>query len=211
MYFIRLHLKFRYLDAIGDCCTSKTCSPALLERIKVPKSARARSAVSQTKKAPKKGVPHLPTQEILTEWRLQAWVRNHSDSTWGPLGLLSEELIDFLSSIGSISDYDSLKRLFAHRWGWWESYGHEIAEVICPLVIPYTPIPPKRRERKRKAAEIDSGEAISNAASASRSTRPRPPTLAPAANSAASPVVPTSRRPLFYPVPPTQGRPGQKY
>jgi hypothetical protein len=81
------------------------------------------------------------------------------------------QLLDFLSSIRPIPDYNTLKRLFAHRWAWWESYAREIAEVLCPLDIPYTPVPPKRRQQKGKAAEIDPLEPTSSAASVLPSTR----------------------------------------
>lgn len=141
-----------FSEPIVPCCSSQTCSPALLDRVKVHKSSLPAS--SKTKKAPKKGVPHVPTQERLWDWRMQVWARDCLDSSWGPSGLLHDTHIDFLSSIGSISA-EALGQLFSHRWGWWNTYGDELSKLICSLDIPYEAIPAKPRAKKRKAPDTD--------------------------------------------------------
>ncbi|KAG9093303.1 hypothetical protein FRC06_011575, partial [Ceratobasidium sp. 370] len=57
--------------------------------------------------------------------------------------------------ISPISTSEVLKRLLENEWGWWPTYGHELAQVVCALKTPFTPAPHKPRKSKRKAAELD--------------------------------------------------------
>ncbi|KDN49102.1 hypothetical protein RSAG8_02455, partial [Rhizoctonia solani AG-8 WAC10335] len=146
--------KNKPIKPLGPCCSSSMCNPMLLNCIQAPKPSR--SSHSNKPKTPKRGVPHLPTQEILTNWRGEIWDRDHDGSTWDASGILSDSLIEFLSSIGSISTFGELERYLSYRWGWWDTYGEELADKICDLDIPYTTVPSKSRPLKRKAVELDS-------------------------------------------------------
>ncbi|QRV91157.1 DEAD/DEAH box helicase [Ceratobasidium sp. AG-Ba] len=134
-----------------ECCSSQVCSPSLLDRVKPPRMLRAKN---QANKAPKKGLPHAPTQERLVIWRMQVWRRDRSRAKYGASGILSDDWVDFLSSIGSIRDRDLLKDVFGQHWGLWDTYGKELSDILCQLDIPFTPAPPKPRGTKRKAQNV---------------------------------------------------------
>ncbi|KAF8595438.1 P-loop containing nucleoside triphosphate hydrolase protein, partial [Ceratobasidium sp. AG-I] len=104
------------------CCD--LCEPALLEQLGPPKASRFVS--SGHKRAPKKGEPHRPSQEVLVAWRQTIWQRDFSLMSWGPSGVLSDDLIDILTTIGPLKDPEELKKLLAHRWGLWDRYGKEL-------------------------------------------------------------------------------------
>lgn len=133
------------------CCLAKTCSPELLDKIKpLNRPPTTRPTI---KKSPKKGVPHLPTQAELITWRSRIWDQYHLHATWGAEGLLGDDLVDFLASIGPIDDVDTLERYLSPRWSWWGHYGDDLAQLVVRLKTPYTPKPSKpRNPGKRKAA-----------------------------------------------------------
>lgn len=147
---------FNLLEPTGPCCSARTCSPELLNLIKV---SGLRQTQPQLKKAPKKGVPHLQSQQDLTAWRSQIWYRDHSGASWGSSGILSDDLVDFLASVGPIVDHKALGHLIAHRWGWWEEYGHELADLVAQLHTPYTPTLPKSRSSHKRKASTALGNA----------------------------------------------------
>ncbi|KAG8689305.1 hypothetical protein FRC09_012478, partial [Ceratobasidium sp. 395] len=134
------------VEPIVECCTN--CDSSLAKCIQPPKRAR----VSQPRgtRKPKQGIPHRLTQIELTNWRDKVWTRDYPGVSWGSSVILSDDLVDLLSSVGSIATVESLKRLL-DKWGWWETYGNELAQVVYPLDIPFTPAPPRpTKSRKRK-------------------------------------------------------------
>ncbi|KAG9123572.1 hypothetical protein FRC07_014689 [Ceratobasidium sp. 392] len=140
-----------FSEPIVECCTN--CSSSLADRIQPPKQAHP-SGQRPTRK-PKQGVPHRPTQVELTNWRERVWARDYPGVSWGASVILSDNLVDLLSSVGRITTLETLKRLL-DEWGWWETYGNELARVVYPLDIPFAPAPPRpARGRKRKTAEPD--------------------------------------------------------
>lgn len=160
----------------GPCCSAATCNPELLDNLKPPSPPQAPSTpTTKVKKPPRRGEPHLSTQKALVTWRSRIWRDYHSGASWGASALLSDDLVNYLASIGPIPDYDTLKAWFAHRWGWWDDYGHDLATLITQLHIPHTPLPSKTTtSQKRKAPALDDPPSSSKSrASASSSKRTR--------------------------------------
>lgn len=102
------------------------------------------------KKAPPKGIPFKPTQKALIQWRNEIWKRDYTGVTWTSASILSDSLVEFLSSIGSISDRDTLSQLISRKWMWWERYGDELAELVLSLKTEYHPLPSSDKKSKRK-------------------------------------------------------------
>lgn len=100
---------------------------------------------------PTKGIPFKPTQKELVGWRHEVWKRDHDGATWSSAGILSNSLVELLSSIGPITERESLKQLLARRWLWWDRYGEELTALILRLDTKYEPIPAENKKTKRKA------------------------------------------------------------
>ncbi|KAG8744394.1 hypothetical protein FRC12_014801 [Ceratobasidium sp. 428] len=170
-----------------ECCSSQVCSPSLLDRVKPPRMLKVKTKAN---KSPKKGLPHAPTQERLVRWRMQVWRRDRSRTKYGPSGILSDDWVDYLSSIGSINSRELLDDVFGRHWGLWPVYGQALGDIILQLDIPFTPAPLKPRGKKRKA---DSTATITETPQATPTGRmpnlhPYYPAPTPVATSGSNPI-----------------------
>ena len=95
-------------------------------------------------------------QEALHKWHTSVYARDHAYSLYGPSGILSDETIDVLSSIGPVKSIDTLQWLLEGQWAWYEWYGSEVYSVLSSLNIP--PLVPKPKKTTNKCfaeTEID--------------------------------------------------------
>ncbi|KAG9124444.1 hypothetical protein FRC07_011616 [Ceratobasidium sp. 392] len=180
----------------------ESVQPVALRSNQTPRMLRVKNKAN---KSPKKGLPHAPTQQQLVGWRMQAWRRDRSKAKYGPLEILSDDCVDFISSIGSIKDRELLNDVFGRYWGFWDVYGQELGDVICQLDIPFTPAPPKTQGTKRKAENSATATVAPQATSSQPPPHSHRPVLSPA-HPVATPSSSNQRsvRPRFNVHPPAQ-------
>ncbi|KAF6752222.1 hypothetical protein DFP72DRAFT_1133992 [Ephemerocybe angulata] len=134
------------------CCDN--CSPELLDR--------TRPAPPQTDKRssnPKRGVPNEDVMEALHLWRVEIAKRDHSKALISGLGLLSDDLVELLSSLGPIATEAALVKLVGAKWVWLGKYKTELFNKLTSLSIP--PMIRKPRQTpatKRTIAEVETGD-----------------------------------------------------
>ncbi|KAF5342587.1 hypothetical protein D9611_001979 [Ephemerocybe angulata] len=134
------------------CCDN--CSPELLDR--------TRPAPPQTDKRssnPKRGVPNEDVMEALHLWRVEIAKRDHSKALISGLGLLSDDLVELLSSLGPIATEAALVKLVGAKWVWLGKYKTELFNKLTSLAIP--PMVRKPRQTpatKRTIAEVETGD-----------------------------------------------------
>ncbi|KAF8869269.1 P-loop containing nucleoside triphosphate hydrolase protein [Infundibulicybe gibba] len=105
----------------------------------------------------KRGEPNEMVRAILFEWRAMVMARDFSDALFGVSGILKNEMVDLLSSVGPINSVDHLERVLAGRWTWFSTYGRELSERLQALTIPLPQAKSKARSAKRATTE-DTGE-----------------------------------------------------
>ncbi|CCO28716.1 hypothetical protein BN14_02714 [Rhizoctonia solani AG-1 IB] len=130
---------------VAKCCSN--CSPELLTETDPPKQLSSTRA--PIKKAPKKGVLHVPTLQKLFAWRSKVFDRDYPGVSWSSAAILSDKLAETLASAGPIGDEQTLKGILP-GWGWWDDYGLELSRFVIPLCTPFVRLPPKPQTHKRK-------------------------------------------------------------
>jgi hypothetical protein len=76
--------------------------------------------------------------------------RDFEDAVFAPSGVLSNERVENLSSIGFIGRLNELERVVGANWPWFGQYGDELLEELKKLNIPpMQPKSPKKRVEKR--------------------------------------------------------------
>lgn len=78
-------------------------------------------------------------------------------SLFGASGILKDETLDLLSSVGPISSRTKLSETLADQWKWEAKYGDELFRYISRLPIPpFQELPKKPRAKKRALeGEVD--------------------------------------------------------
>jgi hypothetical protein len=70
---------------------------------------------------------------------------------FGVSGLLKDETLDLLSSVGPFPSRERLEKVLAGQWKWYSRYGEELFVLLSSLKIPpMKPLPKKSRIMKRK-------------------------------------------------------------
>ena len=76
--------------------------------------------------------------------------RDFEDAVFAPSGVLSDERVENLSSVGFIDRLNELERVVGVDWPWFGQYGDELLKELKKLNIPpMQPKPPKKRAKKR--------------------------------------------------------------
>ncbi|KAF5313671.1 hypothetical protein D9611_010068 [Ephemerocybe angulata] len=135
------------------CCDN--CVPALLDQTR-PAPPQSEKRASN----PKRGVPNISVMVALDEWRVKIAKRDHSKSFFTGSGLLSDDMVELLSSIGPIESLLVLKKLMKGKWLWSDRYATDLFDELTRLEIP--PMVPKPKPNakaagpaKRTHAEVD--------------------------------------------------------
>ncbi|KAJ7586278.1 hypothetical protein C8J56DRAFT_742127, partial [Mycena floridula] len=92
----------------------------------------------------KKGVPQKSTQDKLYEWRSMVYKRDFRRSLFGPSGIMKDETISLLSSVGPIHLQKVLEKVLAGQWTWYERYGDELLAWLMTLNMPPMVLKPKK-------------------------------------------------------------------
>ncbi|THV07053.1 P-loop containing nucleoside triphosphate hydrolase protein [Dendrothele bispora CBS 962.96] len=129
-------------DPTVPCCDICDCS--LLNRTRP-----GRYKAPSRRKAVVQGVIYQPSQLELHSWRVAIHKRDFKSARWGYTALLSDATVEFLSAAGPINSKEELKRMLAHKWGWWEKFGDELwAKISSMNIPPMVPLPKNNRKRK---------------------------------------------------------------
>ena len=144
--FVRL-LTF-LADPIVPCCD--LCDPTLLDRTRpAPKVNQPKAMTMKT------GIVNKTVRSALQRWRSRIWQRDFKDALFAPSGILSDECIDNLSSVGPIGRLNELERVVGMDWPWFGQYGDTLLEELEKLNIP--PMQPKQQKKaeKRTVSELE--------------------------------------------------------
>lgn len=80
--------------------------------------------------------------------------RDFEDALFAPSGILSDDRIENLSSVGPIGRLNELERVVGADWPWFGQYGDALLEELKKLNIPpMQPKPQQKRAEKRPAHE----------------------------------------------------------
>ncbi|KAJ7590265.1 P-loop containing nucleoside triphosphate hydrolase protein [Mycena floridula] len=139
----------------APCCD--LCDPSLLDRIRPssPLQIPRQSSV-------KKGVPQKSTQDKLHEWQSMVYKRDFRRSLFGPSGIMKDETISLLSSVGPIHSQKVLEKVLAGQWTWYERYGDELLAWLMTLNMPPMVLKPKKPRGIKQApqAAVDMPAAV---------------------------------------------------
>jgi hypothetical protein len=97
----------------------------------------------------------------LDKWRDDIWERDHCGAGYSSTVILSNPLIELLSSIGPIWSQKHLSEVL-DGWGWWDTYGAELYQHLSHLNIPPLRIIPSEKSSKRKAPPQSSADDTSS-------------------------------------------------
>jgi len=101
------------------------------------------------------------------------WDKDYSESLFGPEGILSDEIVDTLASVGPIVRLAELERVVGSQWAWFGQYGDSLLEALLGMSIPaLIPKDPKPRGTKRPQAALQ--EKAGKAATSSDKENERP-------------------------------------
>ena len=199
-------------DPSVPCCD--ICHPELLNRTRP-----ARSETVKRKPQVKFGLANSDVEDALHEWRKRVWAQDFKNAMFGPTGILTNETVALLASVGPILSLKQLETIVGENWPWFGKYGDNLlTELISLNIPPMIPKPPQPRRTKRAATN----ETVTNVGGGKRhrtlpdnqaSTTPTPVKFvnAPGPSSTLStlpshpfyPYPSTPVRPLGPPFPPT--------
>ncbi|KZP05646.1 P-loop containing nucleoside triphosphate hydrolase protein [Athelia psychrophila] len=134
------------------CCD--LCCPELLNKtrpgIVLPAQHQARIM---------RGQPYMPVQIQLNAWRFDVRRRDFTRSMFDASGILKDESLELLSSVGPFPTRKRLSDVLAGQWKWEERYGDELFELLTVMDIPpMKRLPTKPRGTKRVVEEESDGE-----------------------------------------------------
>lgn len=136
-YVLRQHLAPKV-----PCCD--LCSPELLNQTR-PGPPQAETRASTVRR----GIPNQKVMAALNEWRVALKKSDFKRAFWGASGILNDDLIDLLSSIGPIETKEDLERLLKGKWSLLDKYGDSVFKVLTEL----GPLPPMRPKPKGKSTK----------------------------------------------------------
>ena len=96
----------------------------------------------------KLGLPSNIIEDALHEWRKRVWAQDFKNVMFGPSGILTDEILTALSSVGPILSLKELELIVGENWPWFGKYGDNLlTELISLNIPPIIPKPPKRTKR----------------------------------------------------------------
>ena len=111
------------------CCD--LCDPTLLDLVR-PGSPDS-SSRSQNLKI---GMVNKDVAEELRGWRSRVWERDHGESLFGPEGILTDNMVDNMASVGPMLRLAELERVVGSQWAWFGQYGDDLLSTLLGMSIP---------------------------------------------------------------------------
>lgn len=91
-------------------------------------------------------------RSALQQWRSKILKHDFEDALFAPSGILSNECIQNLSSVGPIGRLNELERVVGTDWPWFGQYGDGLLEELKKLNIP--PMQPKQQQKKTEKRTV---------------------------------------------------------
>lgn len=108
------------------------CNPELFAKARPPSKQKVRRKAGPRKR----GKTDHQTQATLRNWRREIYTRDHEGSMFSSKVILEDDLIELLSSHGSLSPGD-VSLILREKWLWWDIYHEELTTFVCGLTIAY--------------------------------------------------------------------------
>ena len=97
----------------------------------------------------------------LWNWHTRIWERDFEDAVFGPSGILKDEILETLASLGPILQLAELERVVGSQWAWFGKYGNELLAALAEMDMrPMQPKPPQTQGTKHTAAAQDMPDQI---------------------------------------------------
>ena len=75
---------------------------------------------------------------------------------FGPSGILKDDTLETLASVGPILRLSELERVVGSQWAWFGKYGNDLLAALAEMdMSPMQPKPPQTRATKRPPAAQD--------------------------------------------------------
>ena len=104
----------------------------------------------------KRGVIDETTRSKLEDWRDLVQQRDFPDSMFGSSAILKDETIEFLSSLGRMTEREHLLSALVGQWKWEARYGGELYGLLSHEDVGvFVALPKRTRGTKRPAAKLD--------------------------------------------------------
>jgi hypothetical protein len=98
------------------------------------------------------GLVNTNVEDALHEWRKHVWAQDFKNAMFGPTGILTNEKLAALSSVGPILSLKELESIVGENWPWFGKYGDNLlTELISLNIPPMIPKPPQPKRTKRTA------------------------------------------------------------
>ena len=107
----------------------------------------------QRASALKLGIPNSEVVQAVHEWRQKIRDRDFPHAIFGPSGILSDEIVESLASVGPILSLIRLEKVVGESWPWFGKYGDELLELFKKISIPPLQPKPKQPRGQKKALE----------------------------------------------------------
>lgn len=155
-------------------------------------------------------------EDALHEWRKRVWAQDFKNAMFGPTGILTNETLAALSSVGPILTLKQLESIVGENWPWFGKYGDNLlTELISLNIPPMIPKPPQSRRAKRTATNETSvghggggkRQQVLPGTDNQASSTPTPVNLRLVNAPSSSSTIPTLPSHPFYPYPSTPVRP----
>ena len=191
-------------DPNVPCCD--ICHPELLNR-----TCPAHSEAVKRKPQIKFSLANTDIEGALHKWCKCVWAQDFKNAMFGPAGILTNETLPQLASVGPILSLKQLETIVGENWPWFGKYGDNLlTELISLNIPPMIPKPPQPRRTKRTATNETNIEQVGGGKRHqtlpdNQASTPTPVKFVNAPSS--SSTIPTPPSHLFYPYPSTPLRP----
>ena len=105
----------------------------------------------QRASALKFGIPNSEVVEAVHECRRKIWEHDFPHAIFGSSGILSNEIVESLASVGPILSLIQLEKVVGENWPWFGKYGDELLEVFKKMTIPPLQSKPKQPRGQKKS------------------------------------------------------------
>ena len=160
------------------------------------------------------GLVNSDVEDALHEWRKRVWAQDFKNAMFGPTGILTNETLVALSSVGPILSLKQLESVVGENWPWFGKYGDNLlTELISLNIPPMIPKPPQTKKTKRTATETTGSVGRGGHRKRQRgsldnhASTPTPVNLVNAPGPSATSTMPTPPSHPFYPYPSTPSHP----
>lgn len=143
--------------------------------------------------------------QTLHAWRVSVKTRDFRTALFAGSGLLCDDLIDLLASVGPIDTKIIFDRLVCERWSWSAKYGQELFDELTRIgpIPPKIPKPKKTTSTSEKRARDETQAARPQAAKRARGAEVRVEVVTGVQREAVGKGQPSNTRNISMPTPAT--------